>query len=476
MFIKRYMKKLILPSSIEKGLKRLREEHKEKSISVKNLKGRYYVYENIYYKENNKIKQTSRYLGIITELGAFIRRGATKKERYIEKAKAIIEQNGGKIIWPKEENSVVYTLDEIDKIILMSLSMNGRIHLKKIAERTGLSVKAIDYRKRKLEKEYNIKYFAEIDVEKLGFSYFIALVNFKDKAPLESEIKAALNDNPHVQLALLTSGSYDLIIVLLAENTKILDGVITEISSNPLLSKYSIMWYVSPFDPTYGYIQFRDKFFDLLKEKVWHRTLKTPRPLADSLFQREYVVLRELSRNGLQNFSDIDKKYNLSIGTSHYTYSKLISEDKQLIKRITIMMERKDVKYNAIIKFYVLRRIDFLNTRKELLLDMIEDNEYSINKFCYVGDLDSPDGGIMFLPVINDSDLVKEEEKLREKVKGIVIEHLIVIKPVVGELSYRYFDNVYSKQYQRLLSTFKVPPFLKVYSYKSNINTEHKIE
>ncbi|MCL5433862.1 MAG: hypothetical protein M1538_02710 [Candidatus Marsarchaeota archaeon] len=82
----------------------------------------------------------------------------------------------------------------------------------------------------------------------------------------------------------------------------------------------------------------------------------------------------------------------------------------------------------------------------------------------------------MFLPVINDSDLVKEEEKLKEKVKGIVIEHLIVIKPVVGELSYRYFDNVYSKQYQRLLSTFKVPPFLKVYSYKSNINTEHKIE
>ncbi len=35
--------------------------------------------------------------------------------------------------------------------------------------------------------------------------------------------------------------------------------------------------------------------------------------------------------------------------------------------------------------------------------------------------------------VINDSDLVKEEEKLGEKVKGIVIEHLIAIKPVVGE-------------------------------------------
>ncbi|MGC8694772.1 MAG: hypothetical protein ACP5RI_04115, partial [Candidatus Micrarchaeia archaeon] len=174
----------------------------------------------------------------------------------------------------------------------------------------------------------------------------------------------------------------------------------------------------------------------------------------------------ELSRDGLQNFSDIDKKYNLSIGTSNYTYSKLISEDRQLIKRITMTMERKDVKYNAIIKFYVLKRIDFLNTRKELLLDIIEDTKYSINKFCYVGDLDIPDGGIMFLPVIDESDLIKEEERLKEKVKGIVAEHLIVIKPIIGELSYRYFDNVYSKQYPRLLTTFKMQPFLKVYSYK----------
>lgn len=78
--------------------------------------------------------------------------------------------------------------------------------------RIGLSEQATYYRVKKLEERLGIRHITEINVEKLGYLKFIGFVKFLGAIPSVEEIRSAFEYEGRVQLALLTSGKYDLIL------------------------------------------------------------------------------------------------------------------------------------------------------------------------------------------------------------------------------------------------------------------------
>ncbi|MCL5430229.1 MAG: AsnC family transcriptional regulator [Candidatus Marsarchaeota archaeon] len=430
-------------------------------ISLKKISGRYYVYKQLTRTNpsTKKVKIITTYLGRISETGKFMERGALE-DFEMENAIKLIEAKGGKVTLPQEpqkhiqpETSIV---DETDKKILMALSMNSRIKYSKLGAIVGLSEKKAETRVKRLERLLDIRYITEIDIHKLGYQSFMVFARFVGEKPSKRAVEAAVANEPRVQLAMLTRGIYDLVIYLLAEDDNALSDAIANIRSDANISAYKSDWYATPLYETYGYyIPIMDRFFDVLKEKVWKRTKESLRPKEGQLYSRDYTVLREVTNNGIAKFSDIDKEHGFDDGAAKYSYHARL-EGPGIVRRPTITMVNSGVKYNAIIIMGIEVRKGFIETKKELLHYEIEETNKVTNKLLYLADIKVPNGVLFIMPVYDDGGLEDEEEKLESKVKGIGVNSLVVTDILVGQLCYRKFDNMYTKSYESLIRSHKV--------------------
>jgi len=425
------------PAQVKKTFERLKLEYPY-YISLAKINGKFYVYKSksFWDKEAHRVRTEKTYLGRIDEQGTFI-----KRKEYEEKVVQVDES--------KE-------IDEIDNKILMHLSMNCRIPLAIIAKRTGISLQAVERRKKSLEKRFGIRYFASINYTKLGFSEFVILVKFLEDKPTNEEIEKVFENEPRVQLVMTMQGEYDLFAYLLAEDAFVLDGIIYNIRKNERLSRYKAVWNSVVLKSGYGYIPLRDKFFDLIEKKVWHRTKETPRPASDSITQREYILLRELNADGNIPFAEIEKKHNLGNGAARYTFDKL--KEKGLISSETLTMSTCGARYNAAIEVDVLNMAEFIEDRRKFIRYIIKDYNEPVNRFSFEGDTFSPDGSLFIIPIFKDGELEEEKEWLNQQIKGIKIKSMIFTKTILGELCYRKFDNNYSGQMHTLVSEYKEEP------------------
>lgn len=192
----------------------------------------------------------------------------------------------------------------------------------------------------------------------------------------------------------------------------------------------------------------RIQFFEILKDKVWHKTKETQKKKPDQLLEREYIVLKELTENGNEDFAVIDKKYNFSVGASQYTYQRLIAH--KIIYRTTITMEDLPFRYIAISKCSQLNINEFNSKRDSYLLDVIQETNTPINKYILIGDIGSPSGLLYITPIFKDGELDDIENNVKEKVRGSEIESYIITKTLVGKLGFRRIDNKKSAQYSLL--------------------------
>ncbi|MGC8478494.1 MAG: Lrp/AsnC family transcriptional regulator [Candidatus Micrarchaeia archaeon] len=407
-------------------------------ISLARINGKFYVYrsQSFWDSAQKRVRTKKTYLGRIEEDGTFI-------EKKVIQAPIQIVHGSSQI-------------DEIDKTILTHLSMNCRIPLSVIAKRTGLSVRAVENRKKKLEKRFGIRYLASIVHVKLNFSPYLLLIKFlKEKPPID-DIRQVFEKEPHVQLVMTTQGEYDLLVFMLAESTLELENAIYILRGNEKISKYEAEWNATAFQDNYSYITWRDNFFQLLEKKVWHRSKVAPRPPSDSITRREYILLRELNRDGAQPFSEIDKRYNFGNGAAKYTFEKL--RKKGIIFRETLTMHIPDIKYNAAIIVEIINESKFIYSRESLLKYMIKDTDGPTNTFAYVAEITAPNGFLFILPVINEGKLEEEIENISKQIKGITIKSMIITQTVLGELCYRRIDNNQSSQMEILVSRYKIPP------------------
>ncbi|MGH2639438.1 MAG: Lrp/AsnC family transcriptional regulator, partial [Rhabdochlamydiaceae bacterium] len=401
---------------------------------------------------SKRVRVASTYIGRIKEDGIFVRKEETANDE-LQNARAVIQAHGGRVVMPEEQRHIPEELgiiSDTDKRLLTALSMNARASRKFIGGIAGLSASATHYRIKHLEERFGIKYIPEIDTMKLGFLTYLVFVKFYNEKPTLEEIKSSMENELRVQFVGVTSGAYDLIVLILAENNHEAAGQVYTVRTGDVLGKYEARWEITPFETSYGVLPLRENFFDLLKDKVWIRSKMTPKLSEGNLTNREYSLLKELNNNGMVEFTGVDSKYKLDRGAAQYAYYRL--KERGLIKRITITMNKLPLRYNAAVLLELINGIGFLKTRDMLLSNIISRGVNDLtNKYSLVGDIGVPNGVMLILPVIEQDALQKTENELRETIEGSKIDSLIITTVVLGKLCYRNYDNDYSTQYEGLV-------------------------
>lgn len=494
------MKKVNLPVAVKAKLLELEKNAGRKLSVLKHYKENYYIYSyaNVMDESINKQRSITRYVGIIRPDGTFV--PPRRKEaiilsngenlekdvkRSIEKLRetyksitvvpmgnkfyiyntefperpgylGFIEPNGNFLPYDSP-SKVTGLLDDTDSKILRCLSMNARMSMKRIASIAHTNVYTVRNRKIALEKMYGIRYMAEVDWHELDYNEYICFVKFEGVIPSAESLRSALSKEPRVQMAALTKGNYDLMIYFVAKNN---DDITTALYllRQGLLKEYKALWYLTPYNNYYGYIPLRDEFFDLVEEdKVWHREKEEPRKPRNKMTYSEYVTLRELNTNGDSEFTEIAGRFHLKPYNIQYAY-RALKDKYKFLSRITLTLHNLPLKYNAVLIMKIKDMAAFQDTRKNLMLNVIEEKIPS-NKYITEGDISSPYSVIFIAPIFSDNDLAVLRKSITDEVKGIELEDMIVTEVIVGRLCYRLFDNMYSMQYKPLVEKYKLKTY-----------------
>lgn len=436
-----------LPDSIKKTIESLRKSHKH-HIEIKILNQRCYIYEStsVWDKYRKKVKKVSKYLGRIGGDGVFV-----EGSRRVPKLTNYDEEKDD------EEIETNFYPGKMESQIIKALSMNGRISNSNLGRIIGKSTSSAEAHRQKIEQKYGIKYFTTIYPQKLGYTRYIAFINFLNKKPKISEMEKAFLDEPLIQASILSTGKYYLILFLMAKNNTDLNNLITRLKIHTELKKYDSEWYIAPRYIDYGTLPIRPLFIDFLQDQVWKRTKDTPRPSQNQLTFREYVVIKETRLNGNIDFSAIDQKYGFNYGASRYIYQKL--NEKGIIHDVTMSMEKPGIKYSAIFLLTILNGEYFGRSRKDILEETIKDFKH-INKYSYVCYIDNPYGMMFIMSVYDEKELKTTEEKFL-KIKGTKLDVLIITDIFIGSFCYRKYDNDYSMQKKILVEEYNTPSIKK---------------
>lgn len=428
-----------MPPQVMKTFESLRKERG--SISAKLINGSYYVYEFAYKRDRElgKLKEYSLYIGKIENDGIFVE----AKHRLAKTSVQNAEQYARNVENEEKKNMPI---SETELSILQLLSMDSALTYSSIAERLDLSLSKTIYAVKKLEKEYRIKYTLELRPETFGFSRYMIMAKFGSRLPEFDKLKRLMEENPIVQYAVLAEGDYNLIIYVLAESNSKLEDFIYSIRSNPIFKTAPGMWYVSYLIEPYGwYIPFRDEFFDMLKERVWHRTKEQPRREKGQFLETEYAALKELNANARKEFSSIEKKYGLSAGSVDYAYHKLVTNGT--IKRATITMGNPNATFTVFIYLKQWNINLFNEARVKYLQSIIEETYNPSNKFIYVADSSSPYGITLIAHIYDNGELENIIKYFQKDVKGLKVKKAIITSALVGSLGTRKFDMKESDSY-----------------------------
>lgn len=449
-----------IPNTIATTFERVKDKEKG-YLTLKLIKGGYYVYRQSgkWDSKKKKTKTIAEYLGKITKDGIFVRKTLSAKDD-LENAKSLIAARGGEIIWhevPEELRGIRETVvrelttDEIDEKLLTALSMNARTDLAHWGKKIGLTTQQTYYRVKQLEERLGIKYTVEINLEKLGYLKFIGFVKFLGVVPTENEIRSTFEEEGRMQLVLLTSGKYDMIFFFYARtNTDITDFLYnTRRKKDSFLIKYKARWYVAPYYDDFGFLPVRSKFLEVIKKEVKEKKI-------ERIALRDVVVLKELNDHSDKSFTKIDEDNKLSKGSADYSYYKLKRDN--FIDRTTINATRLPVKFVGILILEILDGAKFSSTGRPSLLREIIKTGKIVSTYALVGDIEVPDGVILFLPVSDGRDLEVIKEHIASKIVGVNLKVLIVQNFVMGSLCYRRFDDAYAPQYELLVNQYKLLP------------------
>lgn len=110
-------------------------------------------------------------------------------------------------------------LDDKDKEILHLLQENGRMSLSKIGEEIGMSHVAVRKRMKNLQDEL-LQVNPALNFEKLGYRLTLISIEAKDDE-VRDELVETFQDCPRTILLLKTTGEYNLLAVMLAENQNV---------------------------------------------------------------------------------------------------------------------------------------------------------------------------------------------------------------------------------------------------------------
>ncbi len=438
------------PKKVQEAFDELKSIYGQ-GLEIKIVDNKFYIF---YIDDNDKSSEA--YIGWITANG-IVMLADSKNPSFDSKEIKVRNER------LKAKNISNNTTSKGDINLLKVMSMNSRLTLNRISEITGISIHALEYRIERLERILGIKYTLELNINNLGFSEYIIFAKLISEKPNLNKVKEVLEKNPRIQLALATKGIYDLVIFCVAENNNVVAEVLDNIRNSEILNDIEAEWYITPIAGSYGFIPLRKEFFDILKERVWQRKKKGEHPNLSSLMYREYVLLRELNEDSRKSFSSIDKKYNLPTGSAKRAYKDLTNEDgKNVIIRPTLTLTLINKRYDGIIIADIINKEKFVETKHNHRKYIINEPDEVVNRFAYISDMETPDGIFYLFPILKEGDKEKIENELSETINGVKFNSLIVENVIIGNISYRKFDNLYSKQYLNLVKINSTPAVERV--------------
>ena len=427
-------------------------------IYLKRINGRFYVYRAMIVADQGGARKTATvYLGRINDDGSFLKKEASRMDS-LENAIRVVEANGGRVIFAQgaeQEEGMAHPTAPVeeDKQLLSVLSMNAKASYRRIGKTAGgLPPTTVYNRVRAMEKRYGIEYLPEVDLQQLGYLSYITFVKFLDDGiPDIEEMKATLEAEPNIQIAMLTRGEYDLVLYIFAKDNREISLLLIKLQNQTFFSRYKSKWYTTLELDAYGFIPLRDRFFELLKEDAAGKDREpgTGRRIS----YREFIVLRELNADGAVEFSEIEKRNGLDRGAAQYAYYSM--KRRGMVKRITASATKLPIMYNGIIMTTVVNGSDSERTRPWFLSEIISEGSSIVNKYAFSGTVETPKGGILIMPVFKEGEFEATLEGMLKNMDGVEVKTMLISSMLVGKLCYRHFDNDYSRQAELLVNQYK---------------------
>ena len=414
-------------------------------ISLKRISNNFYVYRATtrWDRERKRVRSITQYLGKIDENGRFVRRASRRVGSAASAERESIDYDTS---LPRQEKSC-FVLDQTDCKLLTILSTNAKANLSHLGRKLGIHPPETYRRVKQLEEEFGIRYRAEITVSKFNYHKFFILVKFSNIAPTTQEILAATKDIPNIQLVQRLESKYNLLIYVLVRGHHEIATVRRKVRRT--LGKYDSEWYAIPVNEHFNTIPLRDEFIEQCLKK--------------RLLKREYAVLKELNANGTTEFNEIDRKYGFDEGRSLYTYHKLMQDG--ILRRVTMSMEKLNIKYTGIILEKVINYSKFDKSRIKAGMDVLAQPVGPTNRYAFVCNIENPNGVMLFVPVFQDGDLEKAKEHLYSIKRGISLNTLTVTETILGSLCFRRIDPYYTYAYEFMREVDKGPALKPMMDY-----------
>lgn len=435
-----------VPEGVSKTLAALKKKNSSR-LSIKCINNRYYVYSETseYSKELKRSRILSHYIGRISDGGLFISKKPGRNST--GKLEEEVERLGGKIIWgdkktmDKRKGGGHIVLSDTDKKIVTCLAMNARMSFAYMSRLVGLPPQTCYARVKGLERRFGIKYITGVDTIKIGYLPFMLFIKFGGTRPSVETLTQIFGGEPRIIFAGLMEGKYDLVALMLVENSSEANIIISMLRADTILRDYDMSWSVTPYIYYYGIVPHSEYFYDKVLSKItWKRAKRGKTRNNSQLLYRQLAVLKELEMDGRVALTEIDRKHSLPKGTARYTYEDLVQ--RGILSSSSIHVSGLNVKYIAVLILEYTKIADLDKSKHKLLEDIIEQKGL-IDKYALIGELGSPNGLILFMPVTDDNDFDMEVDFIRKNINGVRVISCIITKLLTGYVGYRRYDFNY---------------------------------
>lgn len=274
-------------------------------------------------------------------------------------------------------------MDKKDRKILWVLEQNSRQSCAKIAKQVGLSKEVVNYRIKRLEdKGYLNRFFAEINLHRLGLQVYKIYFRFQNiDQEKESEMYEYFTNVLKIQWIISCSGAYDMIVSFGAKDVNDLNVYLTQI-----MNKFSKFIRNRDISTTLYFITYNRRWLvdgtnikaELRKSTVGGEIINTEIDLLDR------KILVALSDNAREPILTIAKKTELSSAA-------IIQRMKKLEKANVINAYRIGLNYKQFGKEFCkafVRLSARTEKQEKLLLSYVESFKETLTIIKSVGSWD----------------------------------------------------------------------------------------
>lgn len=279
-------------------------------------------------------------------------------------------------------------MDVKNKKILGELVLNSRIPLNRLAKKVGLSREVVTYRINQLKSKWIITNFhAVINEEKIGYLRNTCFIQLKGISPSEEKyFLDFLKKHEYITYIGTVIGKWNVVFDLISKDRKDMEKIVKEIQKK--IKKYVSIFSIAGNLISGGY--YPEKIFGTYRKKeVRGKKIK--------IDKIDLKILKILSENSREEYSEISKKLNMTANAIKYRIKNL--EESGIISYYTISVDIKKLGY----AWYNMQ-IKLIAGEKEIE-DFLRKDKKTIYHYHYVGNENwDIDIGI----------IVKNSEELRE--------------------------------------------------------------